>query len=67
MVIVGGNTTGRTATLASTLISGFTYQGNDPYETAIGIVLAVLVLVLLGSLSLLAQRGGVRLRFRAAG
>lgn len=67
VIIVGGNFEGHDETLASALLANFTYTANDAYETAIAIVLLVVVLVLLGSLTLLQQRtSGIRLRFRAA-
>jgi tungstate transport system permease protein len=65
VAIVGGGEAGRTQTLASSLIGAFTYQANDPLETGTAILLAALVLVLLGTLSILATRGGLQLRWRS--
>ncbi|MBV9820581.1 MAG: ABC transporter permease [Solirubrobacterales bacterium] len=65
VVIVGGNVVGHDQTLASSLLANFTYGDTDPHNAGIAIMLAILVIVLLGSLSLLAHRsGGIRLRFR---
>jgi tungstate transport system permease protein len=64
VIIVGGNLTG-TETLASALISEFTFQPNDPQETAIAILLLASVVLLLGALTVLQQRTGqLKLRFR---
>jgi tungstate transport system permease protein len=65
VIIVGGNFEGRTETLASALIGAFTFQPNDPHETAIAIILLAMVIVLLGSLTVLQQRGR-QFRFRGA-
>ncbi len=66
VIIVGGNFQGRTETLASALIAEFTFAPNDPQETAIALILIALVLVLVGALTVLQQRGGgLRLRFRS--
>jgi ABC-type sulfate transport system permease component len=65
VVIVGGNRVGESETLASALLANFTYQPNDPQETAIALLLLALILVLLGTLTVLQQRTrGVQLRFR---
>jgi tungstate transport system permease protein len=65
IIIVGGNVQGRTESLASALISDFTFTPNDPQETAIALILLVLVVVLVGALTVLQQRTGqLRLRFR---
>lgn len=65
VVIVGGNVTGHTESLASALLAEFTYTPNDPRETATAILLLVLVLGLVGTLTVLQQRTGqLRLRFR---
>ena len=67
VVIVGGNFIGQTQTLASALLGDFTFTPDDPHETAIAIVLMALVLLLLGTLTMIQQRGaGIRLRFRTA-
>ncbi|HTU97065.1 MAG TPA: ABC transporter permease [Solirubrobacteraceae bacterium] len=67
VIIVGGNFQGRTESLASALLAEFTFQPDDPHETAIALLLLALVVVLVGSLTVLQQRGGhVRLRFRGA-
>jgi tungstate transport system permease protein len=67
VIIVGGNFQGRTESLSSALIAEFTFSPNDPRETAIALMLLALVVVLIGTLTVLQQRtGGVRLRFREA-
>jgi tungstate transport system permease protein len=67
VVIVGGNFTGQDATLGSALLTQFQYSPDDPHETAIAILLLAVVLMLLGTLTLIQQRGqGIRLRFRPA-
>jgi len=67
VIIVGGNFQGHDETLASALLSEFTYTANAPYETAIVIILLAMVLVLIGALTVIQQRsGGLRLRFRAS-
>jgi tungstate transport system permease protein len=64
VIIVGGNVTGRTESLASALIAEFTFAPNDPQETAIALILLALVIVLVGALTVLQQRSGqLRLRF----
>jgi tungstate transport system permease protein len=68
IVIVGGNFQGHDETLASALLADFTYTANQPYETAIALILLVMVLVLLGTLTVIGQRtNGLRLRFRTTG
>jgi tungstate transport system permease protein len=65
VIIVGGNRAGESQTLASALLANFTYQPNDPQETAIALLLLALILVLIGALTVLQQRTrGVQLRFR---
>ena len=65
VVIVGGNRVDESQTLASALLANFTYQPNDPQETAIALLLLALILVLMGALTVLQQRTrGVQLRFR---
>jgi tungstate transport system permease protein len=65
VVIVGGNRVGESQTLASALLANFTYQPNDPQETAIALLLLALILVLIGMLTVLQQRTrGIQLRFR---
>jgi tungstate transport system permease protein len=65
VVIVGGNRVGESQTLASALLANFTYQPDDPQETAIALLLLALILVLIGMLTVLQQRTrGVQLRFR---
>jgi tungstate transport system permease protein len=65
VVIVGANRVGESQTLASALLANFTYQPNDPQETAIALLLLALILVLVGALTVLQQRtGGIQLRFR---
>jgi tungstate transport system permease protein len=65
VIIVGGNFQGHTETLASALITEFTFAPNDPQETAIAILLLAVVIVLVGALTVLQQRTGrLTLRFR---
>jgi tungstate transport system permease protein len=65
VVIVGGNRVDESQTLASALLANFTYQPNDPQETAIALLLLAMILVLMGALTVLQQRTrGVQLRFR---
>ena len=67
VVIVGGNFQGHDETLASALLEQFNYTANEPYASAIALVLLALIVVLVGILTVLQQRtGGIRLRFRAA-
>jgi tungstate transport system permease protein len=67
VIIVGGNFQGQTESLASALIAEFTFAPNDPRETAIALILLVLVVILVGTLTVLQQRTGqLRLRFREA-
>jgi tungstate transport system permease protein len=68
VVIVGGNIEGHTETLASGMLEQFTFNNaNDQYAVAIGLVLLVLILVLIGALTVIQQRtGGIHLRFREA-
>jgi tungstate transport system permease protein len=66
IVIVGGNVYGYDQTLASAAL----YEANAAHyvdTVAIGLVLAGLILVLMGGVSLLQQQGGgIRMRFRSA-
>jgi ABC-type sulfate transport system permease component len=65
VVIVGGNFQGRDETLASALLEQFNYTANEPYATAIALVLLALIVVLVGALTVIQQRSsGIRLRFR---
>lgn len=65
VIIVGGNIQNYDQTLASAVLAQVTDYANYPYAVAIGIVLLALILVLMGSLTVLQQRsGGLRLRFR---
>ncbi len=67
IIIVGGNLQGRTESLASALLAEFTFTPNDPRETAIALMLLAVVIVLVGTLTVLQQRTGqLRLRFREA-
>jgi tungstate transport system permease protein len=67
IIIVGGNFQGRTESLASALLAEFTFTPNDPRETAIALMLLAVVIVLVGTLTVLQQRTGqLRLRFREA-
>lgn len=66
VVIVGGNFQGHDETLASALLEQFNYTANEPYASAIALVLLALIVVLVGALTVIQQRaGGIRLRFRA--
>jgi tungstate transport system permease protein len=67
IVIVGGNVYGFNQTLASAaLFEADAARYSD--AVAIGIVLIALILVLMGGLGLLQQRGGgIQMRFRSAG
>jgi tungstate transport system permease protein len=66
IVIVGGNVYGFDQTLASAAL----YDANAAHyddAVAVSIVLVALILILMGGVSLLQQRGGgIRLRFRSA-
>ncbi len=67
VVIVGGNIQGRDETLASALLDQFNYTAREPYEVAIALVLLALIVVLIGTLTVIQQRsGGIQLRFRTA-
>jgi tungstate transport system permease protein len=67
VVIVGGNITNHTESLASALLAEFTFTPNDPRETATALILLAFVLVLVGALTALQQRTGqLRLRFRGS-
>jgi tungstate transport system permease protein len=67
VVIVGGNITNHTESLASALLAEFTFAPNDPRETATALILLAFVLVLVGTLTVLQQRTGqLRLRFRGS-
>lgn len=66
IVIVGGNVYGYDQTLASAAL----FEADAAHfadAVAIGIVLSILILILMGALGLLQQRGeGIRVRFRPA-
>jgi tungstate transport system permease protein len=63
VIIVGGNFQGHDESLTSALLTEFNYTSNDTQEVAIAIVLFAIVLLLIGSLTVLQQRAGsVRLR-----
>ena len=65
VIIVGGNFQGRTESLASALLAEFTFAPNDPRETATALLLLAVVVVLLGTLTVLQQQpGALRMRFR---
>ena len=67
VVIVGGNFQGSDETLASALLEQFNYTGHDPYATAIALMLLAVILVLIGTLTVIQQRtGAVQFRFRTA-
>lgn len=66
VVIVGGNVQGKDETLASALLTEFNYSASNSYEIAIAIMLLALIVLLIGSLTVLQQRtSGIRLRFSA--
>jgi tungstate transport system permease protein len=65
VVIVGGNIQNYDQTLASAVLAQVNDFSNYPYALAISIVLLGLILVLIGLLTVLQQRGGVQLRFRS--
>jgi tungstate transport system permease protein len=68
VIIVGGDFQGHDQTLAGALMLQFTDTANDPTETAIALMLFGLIVILLGSLTILQQySGGIRMRFRPAG
>lgn len=68
VIIVGGDFQGHDQTLAGALMLQFTDTVNDPTETAIALMLLGLIVILLGSLTILQQySGGIRMRFRPAG
>jgi tungstate transport system permease protein len=65
VVIVGGNFQGSDETLASALLEQFNYTAHNPYASAIAIVLLVVILVLIGTLTVIQQRtGAIQFRFR---
>lgn len=67
VVIVGSNIQGHDETLASALLDQFNYTSQDPYEVAIALVLLALILLLIGTLTVMQQRtGAVQFRFRTA-
>ena len=68
MIIVGGNIQGHDETLASALLEQFNdYRPTTRTRSAIALVLLALILVLIGTLTVIQQRtGGIQLRFRAA-
>jgi tungstate transport system permease protein len=66
IVIVGGNVYGYDQTLASSTLY-YVNAARYASAVAVGIVLIVLILVLMGGFSLLQHQGsGIRLRFRSA-
>ena len=65
VVIVGGNIENYDQTLTSAVLAQVNDFANYPYALAISIVLLGLILVLIGLLTVLQQRGGVQLRFRS--
>jgi tungstate transport system permease protein len=67
VIIVGGNIENYDQTLASAMVAQVNDYANYPYAVGIAIVLLALILVLLGTLSIIQQRtGGIRLSFRGA-
>jgi tungstate transport system permease protein len=66
VIIVGGNVENYDQTLASAIVAQVNDYDNIPYALAIAIVLIALILVLMGVLTVIQQRGrGLSLRFRA--
>lgn len=67
VVIVGANVVGHDQTLASATIQEINDYADYHLAAAVGIVLLALILVLLGTLTVLQQRaGGINLRFRGS-
>jgi tungstate transport system permease protein len=67
VIIVGGNIEGYDQTLASAIVDQVETFGNYQYALGLGLVLLGLVVILLGALTVLQQRGsGLALRFRTA-
>jgi tungstate transport system permease protein len=67
VIIVGGNIQNDDQTLASAVVAQVNDYANYPYAVGIAIVLLALILVLLGTLTVIQQRtGGIQLRFRTA-
>jgi tungstate transport system permease protein len=67
VIIVGGNIEGHDQTLASAIVSQINDYDNIPNALAIGLVLLALIVVLIGVLTLLQQRGGgIQLRLRTS-
>jgi len=65
VVIVGGNFQGSDESRASALLEQFNYTAHNPYAAAIALVLLVVILVLIGTLTVIQQRtGAVQFRFR---
>src|SRR6201987_2715561 len=58
VVIVGGNFQGSDETLASALLEQFNYTAHNPYASAIALVLLAVILVLIGTLTVIQQRTG---------
>jgi len=65
VVIVGGNIENYDQTLASAVLTEVNDFSNYPFALAISIVLLGLILMLIGLLTVLQQRGGIQLRFRS--
>ena len=67
VIIVGGNVQNYDQTLASSIVAQINDFDNIPYALAIGIVLLALIVLLIGTLTVLQRRaGGLGLRFRTA-
>lgn len=67
VLIVGGGIAGRDQTLAVAVLGELTENNDYPGAIAVGLVLLVLILVLLGILTALQQRTeGIQLRFRTS-
>jgi tungstate transport system permease protein len=65
VIIVGGNIQNYDQTLASAVVAQVNDYANYPYAVGIGLVLLALIVLLLGSLTVLQQRtSGINLRFR---
>ena len=65
VIIVGGNIQGYDQTLASALLQQVNDYANYPYAVGISLVLLALIVLLMGTLTVIQQRSGrLQLRFR---
>lgn len=68
VIIVGGNIENHDQTLASSIVAQINDYANVPAALAVGIVLLALIVLLIGTLTVLQQRtGGIQLRLRTGG